>query len=73
MKQATHTLAETENSCPLHMSVVPGLKPATSAKRVSINVADVKTALTEKTASKGIIVKHQWKNVTKRCLWQRHF
>lgn len=73
MKRVMNVLGETGNNCPLHMSVVQSLKPAMSAKKVFIDVTSVKIVLTKKTASKGIIAKCQWKSVTRRLLWQKHF
>ena len=48
-------------------------KQAMPAKKVFINAANVKAALTKRTASKGITAKLQWKNATRFFLWQRHF
>ena len=48
-------------------------KQAMPAKKVFINAANVKAALTKRTASEGTTAKRQWKNATRFFLWQRHF
>ena len=73
MKRVIPTLAEMGKNYRLHMYAAQSQKQAMPAKKVFINVANVKAALTKRTASKGITAKRQWKNAPRFFLWQRHF
>lgn len=57
----------------LHRYAAQSQKQAMPAKKAFINAANVKAALTKRTASKGITAKRQWKNATRFFLWQRNF
>ena len=76
MKRVIPTLAGMGKNYRLHMYAGQSQKQAMPAKKVFINIANianVKAALTKRTASKGITAKRQWKNATRFFLWQRHF
>lgn len=73
MKRVIPTLAEMGKNYRLHRYAAQSQKQAMPAKKVFINAANVKAALTKRTASKEITAKRQWKNAIRFFLWQRHF
>ena len=57
----------------VHNSATQKAKQDMQAKKRFINVRTVMDALTKVNASKGIIVKHLWKNGQKHFKLQKHF